>query len=448
MSENKPSQNRNILLRGFGELHANIKDYLADDITVKVWADKGKFAKRTNAPLTHDINTFYRKLQMQKKTGALSINYQYRKEFRHIYKELMKHSSAFMYIYARKPIFNGENNIMDMMDAFHIYIHFFIDLLKVNNINCVFLKVPHHADYILYLVAKALRIKTVLFLQSMEPGKSFIATSIEQLGSINNDTEDAQPITIKRNERKKYSYMENLTKPNPYRKLISALLFRNNMDLLFHRLMNLRRERKFKRDYKNLSTDNLSPGKFVYFPLHLQPELTTQSLGGIFVDQMLAIEYLRDLLPDEWKIVVKENPKQTAYARGSLFFARLEKIPNAIYVGNTFNTYDLLEKCEFCATITGTAGFEALTFGKRVLIFGQAMYRDLPGVIQYRDNLTFEDVTSAHFSHTEFELAYAKLVHGMVDLVVDTDYIQLVKDFSMEKNTQALADIINLYARE
>ena len=82
MSENKPSQNSNILLRGFGELHANIKDYLADDITVKVWADKGKFAKRTNAPLTHDINTFYRKLQMQKKTGALSIDYQYRKEFR------------------------------------------------------------------------------------------------------------------------------------------------------------------------------------------------------------------------------------------------------------------------------------------------------------------------------------------------------------------------------
>ncbi len=440
---------KNILLRGHGKLHADIKKYLSDDITVKVWIDKGKFSKRTGAGITHDLNTFYRQLEIQKKTGALSIDYQYRKEFLSIYKELIKHANTFLYIYSRKPTLNGENNFMDMMDAFHIYIHFFIDLLKTNNIRYIFFStLPHHADYILYLTAKALHIKTVAFFQSQEPGKAFMMSDIEEFGSLNNSPEDIQPIPIKRNQRKSYFYMENLPQYRPYIKMLSALLFRRNMDLLFHRAINLRKEKRFKRNYKTLIADHLPEKKFVYFPLHLQPELSTMTLGGKFVDQMLTIECLRALLPDDWWIVVKENPKQTAYARGALFFARLVKIPNVVYMGKKADTFDLIKKSEFCATVTGTAGFEALAFGKRVLVFGQAVYRNFPGVIQYRDGLTFDDVMSVSFSHADLELAYAKLVHGMVDIVIDPDYIPLVDDFSVEKNTQALADIINRVVEE
>ena len=449
MVKNTHSQNKNILLRGHGRLHAQVKDYLADDITVKVWIDKAKYAKRNKAPLTHDLNTFYRQLEIQNKTGSLSINYRYSEEFRGIYRELMEYANAFLYIYSRRPTLNGENNFMDMMDAFHIYIHFFINLLKTNDIHYVFFStVPHHADYVLYLVAKALKIKTVVFFQSLEPGKAFMGTDINQLGSIDCDIKNIRPISIAQSKRRSYLYMRGSLKYRPCIKVISALLFRRDMGLTIHRLMNLRREMWFKRDYKKMVSDNLPDGKFVYFPLHLQPELTTQSLGGIFVDQILAIECLRALLPDEWKIVVKENPKQTAYSRGRLFFHRLSKIPGVVYVGKTLNTFDLLEKSEFCATITGTVGFEALAFGKQVLIFGQAVYKDLPGIIQYTDDLTLDNIMSRHFLHSELEIAYAKLVHNMVEVVIDADYIQLVDHFSEKKNTQMLANIINRVVRE
>ncbi len=435
---------RNILLRGHGRLHSDIKKYLADDITVKVWIDKIKYAKRTGAEITHDLNMFYRQLELQKKTGALSIDYQYRREFLDVYKTLVRHTTDFLYIYNRKPILNGENNFIDMMDAFHIYIHFFIDLLKTNNIHYVFFStIPHHADYILYLVAKALKIRTTAFFQSIEPGKSFMVSDINQLGSLSDSPEDIQPVPIKRSERKSYFFMENTPKYHPYIKVLSALLFRRNIDLFFHRITLLRKEKEFKRTYRNLITGRLPTGKFVYFPLHLQPELSTTPLGGKFADQMLAIECLRALLPDDWWIVVKENPHQASYARGALFFARLEKIPNVAYMGKSFDTYDLTEQSQFCATVTGTAGFEALTFGKRVLTFGQAVYKDFPGVTQYRDGVVLEDIMSAHFSHAELELAYAKLVHGMVDVVVDPNYIPSIDNFSAEKNTRALASIIN-----
>lgn len=434
----------NILLRGHGRLHADIKKYLSDDISVKVWIDKGKYTKRTGAEITHDLDAFYRQLKIDKKTGDLAINYQYRKEFLSIYKELTKHTNIFLYIYSRKPTLNGENNFMDMMDAFHIYIHFFIDLLKTNNIHYVFFStIPHHSDYLLYRVAKELGIQTIGFFQSQEPGKAFMSADFNQLSSLNNCPETIQPIPINRKERKSYFYMDDSFKNRPFVKVISALLFRMDIDLFFSRVTNLRKEKRFKQDYSHIISSYLPEKKFVYFPLHLQPELSTMTLGGEFVDQMLAIECLRALLPDEWWIAVKENPMQTAYARGALFFARLAKLPNVAYVEKTVDTFDLIEKSEFCATVTGTVGFEALTFGKRVLVFGQAVYKDFPGVIQYRTGLTLDDIMSLSFSHDELELAYAKQFHNLVDLVIDSNYIHLVEDFSVEKNTQLLANIIN-----
>lgn len=449
MSEDTNSQHKNILLRGHGCLHPNIQRYLADDVKVKVWIDREKYKKRYNAPITHDLASFITHLKINRKTNALAIDYQYRSEFLSVYKELLRHTNTFLYMYSRKPILNGENNLMDMMDAFHIYIHFFIDLLKKNDIHCVFFPTaPHHSDYILYLVAKALNIKTVMFFQSEEPGKAFMSTSVEDMGSVSCD-DKIPPILIKRNERKSYFYMDKrFFTHRPYIKVLSALLFRRDMDLFFHRLMNARKERKFKRNYKSTITDTLPSGKFVYFPLHLQPELSTQTFGGKFVDQMLAVECLRIFLPDDWNIVIKENPRQTAYARGSLFFARLKKIPNTFYMSKALDTFDLIDKAEFCATITGMVGLEALTFGKRVLVFGKPWYQNLPGIISYRDDLTFEEFMSEQFSHEELEKTYAKLVHNMADVVIDPNYLDLVDDFSAEQNTKELAKIINQAVRE
>ena len=38
--------------------------------------------------------------------------------------------------------------------------------------------------------------------------------------------------------------------------------------------------------------------EYVYFPLHLQPEMSTDTNGGMFTDQLLALEKLSRVMPD------------------------------------------------------------------------------------------------------------------------------------------------------
>ena len=455
MSEKK----KNVLLWKFGnKCTRNVYKYLGDDINIKVIIDRKKDwpDKRECSATMYDMNDFYRSLPLSR--NRMKADYHHHKEYVDIYRKLQKDANTFLYVYSRRPVINGENNFQDMMDAFHIYIHLFIDMLKTHEIDYViFVFIPHHADFILYRVAEELGIKTLMFNHySLLLGKSFMFSDLNQIGVSGTGGQDVPPVKVERNQRHSYQddpFMKKLAKkltrqPDSYLKLISALLFRRDIDLFFYRLMNIRKNRQFKKNYRDTVSSDMPSGKFVYFPLHYQPELTTAPLGGIFADQIIAIEYLRALLPDDWSIAVKENPTQNFHSRGTLFFERLRRIPKTIYLDKKISTFALIEKCEFVATVTGTAGMEALSFGKCVLVFGNATYKHFPGVIEYRDNLRLEDIMAVRFTHEELEAAHAKLQRNMVDLVVNWELLESPRSFDNDGNARKLAEVINQFIRK
>ncbi len=434
---------KNILLWKFADDYMRgLKDHLANDLEIKVWIDKKKF----KVP-THHMDDLYKQLRFSGHSPRLKMDYQHQEAFVEIYKKIMAHTNVFMYMYSRYPALNGEHNFIDMMDAMHIYTHLFIDILKTNYIEYVFMsRVPHRGpDLILYLVAKALNIKVFMFHQSIIQGKAFLATDMSEVGSIESKSTDIHPEKIQKKHRNAPYLIKVRRRTNLYVKAF-LFLFRFDLDRLLYQIMNARKNREFQRNHTCALSSSLPQGKFVYFALHLQPELTTVSWGGVFVDQILAIEHLRSLLPDDWSIVVKENPWQTFHSRGPLFFVRLGKIPGVFYVGKKTDTFELIQKAEFVSTVTGTVGTEALRFGKRVLIFGSAPYREFPGVIRYADHLTLDDILSVKFSHEEIELAHAKLKSNMVDAAIFPENA-LVENFSAEENFQNLAEIINKATR-
>jgi hypothetical protein len=183
-------------------------------------------------------------------------------------------------------------------------------------------------------------------------------------------------------------------------------------------------------------------GPFIYFPLQLQPEMTTSALGGRFRDQAYAIERLADILPDGVRILVKENPKQGGFMRGPFFFHRLSRIPCVTFLPSWADTHALTNTARAVATITGTVGWEAICKGKPVLVFGRPWYRKLPGVSEWSDDLTYEGLVNTKIDHDMLQRETGALLAGSHEGVVERHYTEIVDDFDEKRNDMQVADTI------
>jgi hypothetical protein len=137
------------------------------------------------------------------------------------------------------------------------------------------------------------------------------------------------------------------------------------------------------------SVNDCAGGPYVVFLMHYQPEESTIPRGGVFSQQVNAIVKLRSLLPPEVKILVKENratfraPLALAIGvRSRRLYEAITALPQTYLVALERNTFDLIDGALAVATITGTAGLEALCRGKKVIIFGDANYKAFRGVIR------------------------------------------------------------------
>ena len=148
------------------------------------------------------------------------------------------------------------------------------------------------------------------------------------------------------------------------------------------------------------------------------------------------------MIPDDWRIYAKENPKQTARQRGEAFFRRLSMIPKLRYVAKTVNTYALLEGCRFASTVTGTVGWEAITGGKPALVFGQPWFARLPGVVGFRPGLTVDEVLGVTIDHAALERALGALLRKTARGVIDPNYRPIVPNFDAASNVARLREFL------
>ncbi len=127
------------------------------------------------------------------------------------------------------------------------------------------------------------------------------------------------------------------------------------------------------------TTPDLSKN-FVYFGLHMQPEVTTCPMGAIYKQQELVAQMLAKSVPEDVIIYIKENPHQLAVNRTMDFPEILLKNKNVRLVSKTFNTYDLIENCIATASVTGTLLWEGVFKNKPGIMFGDSMMMYVPGV--------------------------------------------------------------------
>ena len=326
-------------------------------------------------------------------------------------------------------------------DDFLTHVRYWSHILNNNNIDFViFLNIPHEGyDFVLYSLCKLLNIKTYMFyhlphrpgftimylLDEIESHHPKLKMDIELLKTthrdikiddisdpfnfyikelINTDDKIIKPYTA---SEKGFStnFLSNII--NKLNNLFSSLhpgsqqtfskKLENYIKSTIFRDPYLESPRSVNNMYITISEDPDFNEKYIYYPLHYQPELSTCPLGGQYVNQLLVVEMLSKAMPN-LKIYVKDHPRIGNVFKNKAFYKNLKKLKNVKLINLHSDTYELINNSYAVATITGSAGLEAILKGKPLLMFGNRIYEHAPGVYKIK---TFNDLRLAFESISE-----------------------------------------------
>lgn len=364
---------------------------------------------------------------------------------------------VFLSMYSRISLSEGAC-FDDLSHLYWRYVQLVNNWLEEDRPDIVLISYPPHMglDFVLYELCKLKNIPVKVFFQTLFNERFLVLSDIsemDQLVELPSQNHDSF-FKLEDFRHKEWFYMK---KVKTYNKLC-FLSFLNNFLLKSFARKPLTKEgafriysncRAFKAWRKKMSNElpDLSQ-KYVYFPLQLQPEMTTSMLGSpIYSDQLNAIEDLQSLLPDDWKIYVKENPKQTPRQRNELFFKRLQDCPKVTYISSKFSSSDLIKNSQGVAVVTGTAGWEALLEGFPVITFGKVWYNSFPGVFKYSEGIDIKKFKAFKVNEKSLQEALNQFIHITYEGVLDPGYEVAVEGFCSIKNQQKLEQVLQQVLR-
>lgn len=117
----------------------------------------------------------------------------------------------------------------------------------------------------------------------------------------------------------------------------------------------------------------IPPGRKLYFPLHFQPEYTTDVRAPFCTNQIALIENIAKAAPPGYRVVVKEHPGMKG-SRALNYYRPLRRLYNAALLSPSVDGHDLITSSDVVLTITGTTAWEAILYEKPVIAFGPLCY--------------------------------------------------------------------------
>lgn len=190
------------------------------------------------------------------------------------------------------------------------------------------------------------------------------------------------------------------------RLVINKLTFKNNESFNwvgFQRKVFQLKQEWNKNKIKIDNFDQLSDGyRYIYYPLHVDPEASTMVLSPMHTDQVSVIEALSKSLSGDMVLVVKDHlPMLGKRPKG--FYELIKKIPRVILLSPFYDSLTLIKNSEGVAVITGTAAFEALLLKKKAIVIGDSPYLALGKGIIHETSLA--NLPQAIASLSDIELA-------------------------------------------
>jgi hypothetical protein len=187
-----------------------------------------------------------------------------------------------------------------------------------------------------------------------------------------------------------------------------------------------KRELYMEKNFKNKIEKN---EKYVYFPLHVEPEKVLEIGAPLFTDQIFVIRNIAKFLPVDYKLFVKEHPGMKMLGwRNIDYYEKIKEIQNVELIHPSISTQEVIEKSSLVVTIRGSSGLEAAFYKKPSISFYEdwgywlipSMYilknlEELPNAIKTCLNKKVELTDLNNFVNfiekTSFEMPFVKLKH-------------------------------------
>ncbi|MDD5032181.1 MAG: hypothetical protein PHR36_04025 [Patescibacteria group bacterium] len=352
-------------------------------------------------------------------------------------------------------------------NLYHRYLEYWLGVIKrLKPEVIIFAMSPHNSyNYIVLSIARLLKIRTIMF-DHVGISDRYLLINDYVIGSrslkkeidnnrgkqykIDDLSQDIKEYYKKQTDEEKdaiyhdFKILKNRYSGFNFLLIKAKIILKSLLDLSIFKKTYLFFLKKFgenfKKEYEKLCSKADFDKKFIYVPLHYQPECATAPLGGVFVDQILMIKILAAAIPDDWEIYVKEHPNQWltqglnyTHFRYKGYYEAIAKIKKVKIVSMETPASELIKKSRAVATVTGSAGREAILRQRPALVFAYPAYRYFTGAFMVND------VASCRAALAKINSGFAINQQEVINCLYSLDKVSFHAFF--EKNIENLSKI-------
>ena len=183
--------------------------------------------------------------------------------------------------------------------------------------------------------------------------------------------------------------------------------------------------------------DKIKNYNLVYFPLHLEPEVSLQRFTPEFSNSMEAIIWISKSLPVNYRIVVREHPLSYG-VRSRWYYNQLIKIPNVELAHPDIDSWEWIKKSKFVVAFTGTVGQEAVQHKKPILSYGKHQIINHLPTVHYVNNYdttksAISKIVSNEYNEDDFLKSKQNLSFAQIKSSIEMpEYVYIAKSSKLE----------------
>ncbi len=155
--------------------------------------------------------------------------------------------------------------------------------------------------------------------------------------------------------------------------------------LYFTAWRNARQARRVRTFFKGryVGEADLKGLRYVFFPLHTEPEVSLLVYGRPYVNQIEIVRMLAMSLPVDTVLLVKEHPWMVG-KRSLAAYQKMLDIPRVRFADPALEARTLVKQADLVAVVTGSVALEAAMLDRPVITFGDCPYNLLPDTMVRR----------------------------------------------------------------